>query len=110
MAEPANWIAADILRIKDGILVEHSGCTFKTKRRGNSPKVESRCLVTRFLYTFERRNLSAKKTRKIIAKATEFFTVTLRIILAQHFCSLLGYRCLFIASACNADVYNAFQW
>ena len=74
--------------------------SFKTKRRGNSPKVESRCLVTRFLYTFERRNLSAKKTRKIIAKATEIFTVTLRIILANIFARYLDID----GSACNADV------
>jgi predicted SnoaL-like aldol condensation-catalyzing enzyme len=53
---PANWIATDILRIKDGILVEHWE-SFKTKRRGNNPKVESRCLATRFLSMRERKTI-----------------------------------------------------
>ena len=46
---PANWIAADILRIKDGILAEHWD-VIQDEATKNSPKAAIRCSVTRSLY------------------------------------------------------------
>jgi predicted SnoaL-like aldol condensation-catalyzing enzyme len=43
---PVNWIAADIIRMKDGVLLEH-WTSFRTRLPRNSPKAETRCLVTR---------------------------------------------------------------
>src|SRR6266550_4626697 len=42
---PVNWIAADIVRVKDG---SSTGMSFKTKRHRSSLKVESRCSATHF--------------------------------------------------------------
>src|SRR5712691_8834020 len=39
---PVNWVAADILRIKDGILVEHWD-VIQTKPLANNQRAASRC-------------------------------------------------------------------
>jgi predicted SnoaL-like aldol condensation-catalyzing enzyme len=45
---PVNWIAADIIRMKDGICLS-TGMSFRTRLPRNSPKAETRCLETRSL-------------------------------------------------------------
>jgi len=44
---PVNWIAADIVRIKDGILVEH-WTSSKTRPQRSNPRAEIRCLAAIF--------------------------------------------------------------
>jgi predicted SnoaL-like aldol condensation-catalyzing enzyme len=45
---PANWIAADIVRIKDEMLVEHWAC-FRTKLRRSSQRAACLCSGTRLV-------------------------------------------------------------
>lgn len=43
--QPANWIAADILRIKDG-LRSSTGMSFRTRRHGNHQRADFPCSAT----------------------------------------------------------------
>jgi predicted SnoaL-like aldol condensation-catalyzing enzyme len=45
--QPANWIAADILRIENEILVEHWD-VIKTRRRASHPRAAFPCSATSF--------------------------------------------------------------
>ena len=49
---PANWIVADILRIDDGVLVEH-WVSSRTRRLKSNPRAVGRCSATRFRCTGE---------------------------------------------------------
>ncbi len=44
---PVNWVAADVVRLKDGILVEH-WTSFRTRPPNNSPRAGALCSATRF--------------------------------------------------------------
>ena len=44
---PVNWVAADILRIEDGVLVEHWDVIQDEATKSN-PRAAGRCSATRF--------------------------------------------------------------
>jgi len=44
--QPVNWIAADIVRIKDGVLVEHWD-VIQDEARKNNQRVVSQCSAAR---------------------------------------------------------------
>ena len=50
---PVNWVAADILRIEDGVLVEHWDVIQDEATRSN-PRAVGRCSATRFHCTGDR--------------------------------------------------------
>jgi predicted SnoaL-like aldol condensation-catalyzing enzyme len=50
---PVNWVAADILRIEDGVLVEHWESS-RTRRLKSNPRAAGRCSATRFRCTGDR--------------------------------------------------------
>ena len=60
--QPVNWIVADILRIKDGILVEHWD-VIRTRPYASSPRVAFQCLETLFRSERARGHWTALRAR-----------------------------------------------